>query len=382
MRHLFIPLSVLFLLSCSEGSNTEQYEHGHHHADSKDSTAHHHHAHGGNAGPETTHYEKETHLKNVRQLTYGGDNAEAYWSFDDQSLVFQSNNPKWGYACDQIYVMPLENMTPDTIPPFIVSTGKGRTTCSYFMPGDSTIIYGSTHLGGDACPEEADRSSGRYVWSIYDTYDLFVSDMEGNIIQQLTDFDGYDAEATLSSDGSKIVFTSTRSGDLELWTMNVDGSDLKQITFDLGYDGGAFFSPDGTQLVYRSSRPKTPEEVEKYTSLLAEGLVEPSDMELYVCDVDGTNHRQVTSLGGANWAPFFHPSGEKILFCSNHHSGGYPFNLFMINVDGTGLEQVTFDDSFDSFPMFSYDGKHLVFASNRNNGRTRDTNLFIAEWQD
>ena len=245
-----------------------------------------------------------------------------------------------------------------------------------------TVVYASTHSGGDDCPPEADRSSGKYVWAIYEDYDIYVGNNNGDVVSQLTDLPGYDAEATLSPDGSSIVFTSTRSGDLELYTMNIDGSNVVQITDELGYDGGAFFSPDGSKLVWRASRPKTPEAQKAYKDLLAEGLVEPSDMELFVCDVDGSNKQQVTELGGANWAPFFHPSGEKIIFCSNHHTGGFPFNLFLINVDGTGLEQVTFDSAFDSFPMFSYNGKHIVFGSNRNNGRTRDTNLFIAEWVD
>ena len=105
-------------------------------------------------------------------------------------------------------------------------------------------------------------------------------------------------------------------------------------------------------------------------------------MEIYIANVDGSEMVQVTELGGANWAPFFHPSGEKIVFCSNHHNEGFPFNLFIINIDGSGLEQLTFDKAFDSFPMFSHDGKYLSFSSNRNNGGSRDTNLFIAEWKD
>lgn len=327
-------------------------------------------------------YPQEKHFRNMRQLTFGGDNAEAYWSFGNDKLVFQSNNPAWGVRCDQIYIMQLNGERLDTVPPKMVSTGLGRTTCAYFMPGDSTVVYASTHLGGAECPVEPERKPGRYVWPIYAEYDIFETDLEGNIVRQLTNEPGYDAEATVSPKGDKIVFTSTRSGDLELYTMNIDGSDVKQITNTLGYDGGAFFSPDGTKLVWRASRPKTDEEVKKYTELLAEGLVEPSDMELFVANVDGTDMRQVTSLGGANWAPFFHPSGEKILFSSNHATGMFPFNMFMINLDGTGLEQVTFDSAFDSFPMFSFDGKYLVFSSNRNNGRTRNTNMFIAEWVD
>lgn len=325
-------------------------------------------------------YSEETHLKNIRQLTFGGDNAEAYWSFDNEMLVFQANNPAWGVECDQIFLLDPDQEARDK--PQMLSTGKGRTTCSYFMPGDTTVLYASTHLGDENCPEEPPRSiNGKYVWPVYNTYDVFEADLEGNIIRQLTAHEGYDAEATVSPKGDKIVFTSTRSGDLELWTMDIDGSNLQQVTDELGYDGGAFFGPKGEKLIFRSSRPKTDEEIKNYKDLLAQGLVQPTNMELYVCNVDGSDLRKITDLGNANWAPYFHPSGEKVLFSSNHASErGFPFNLFMVNLDGSGLEQITYDEAFDSFPMFSYDGKYLVFSSNRNNGGTRATNLFIADW--
>ncbi|MCB0705175.1 MAG: PD40 domain-containing protein [Saprospiraceae bacterium] len=326
-------------------------------------------------------YPEESNFTNLRQLTFRGDNAEAYFSFNDKYLVFQANNADWGTSCDQIFYMPTTG-TKDAQPP-LLSTGKGRTTCSYFMPGDSTILYASTHMGADTCPEAPRSLNGKYVWGIFPDFDIFVSDMKGNILKQLTDEPGYDAEATISPDGTKIVFTSTRSGDLELWTMDIDGGNVKQVTSGLGYDGGAFFSPDGSKLVFRASRPKTAEEVSTYKELLAQGLVQPTAMEIYVCDVDGSNLKQITDLGGANWAPYFHPSGNKIVFSTNHHTeSGRQFNIFSINLDGSDLKQITFDPVFDAFPMFSYDGKKLVFSSNRNNGGTRDTNVFLADWQD
>jgi len=327
-------------------------------------------------------YPDEVHFKSIRQVTFGGDNAEAYWSFDDKQIIFQSNYSKWNVGCDQMFLMDAEQ-TFDSIPPPMISTGKGRTTCAYFLPDNKHFVYGSTHLGGDECPDAPLRKSGKYVWPIYESYDIFMADLEGNIVKQLTDEKGYDAEATVSPKGDKIVFTSMRSGDLELYTMNIDGSEVKQVTDELGYDGGAFFSPDGTQLIFRSSRPKTDEEIKAYKDLLAQGLVEPTEMELYICNADGSELRQLTNLGNANWSPFFHPSGKKILFSSNFEAErGFPFNLYLIDLDGKNLERVTHGETFDAFPVFSSDGKKLAFSSNRNNGGGRDTNLFIAEWQD
>ncbi len=370
----FLILGLIFFTACDKTESNDQ--------DTSEAGAGETDVDSYDPAMDTLKYPEEKHFRNVRQLTFGGNNAEAYFSFDNKNLVFQSDYKEWGVECDQIFTMPITGHGDQ--PPKMLSTGKGRTTCSYFMEGNQQIVYASTHLGGEACPEEPERKpGGLYVWPIYEDYDIFVSDMEGNIVKQLTDEPGYDAEATLSPDGKKIVFTSTRSGDLELWTMNVDGTELNQVTDGLGYDGGAFFSPDGTKLVWRSSRPETEEDQKLYKDLLAKGQVQPTNMELYVANVDGSDQRKVTSLGRANWAPFFHPSGEKIIFASNHNGEtGRSFNLFMINVDGTGLEQISHDKVFDAFPMFSYDGKYLVFSSNRFNGGNRDTNVFLAEWVD
>ena len=320
------------------------------------------------AGLDTLIYNGEKHFKSIRQITYGGDNAEAYWSFDDKQMIFQSNNKEWGLECDQMFLMDIKDDFEDKKPP-MVSTGMGRTTCAYFLPDNTHFVYGSTHLVDPACPEVPLRKNGKYVWPVYDSFDIFVADLEGNITAQLTNEPGYDAEATVSPKGDKIVFTSTRSGDLELYTMNLDGS--------------AFFSPDGTKLIFRASRPKTEEAIKEYKDLLAQGLVEPTDMELFICNADGSDLKQLTFLGNANWSPFFHPSGEKILFSSNFEAEkGFPFNLYLIDLDGKNLERVTHGQTFDAFPVFSNDGKHLAFSSNRNNGGSRDTNLFIDEWQD
>ncbi len=329
------------------------------------------------------HYPEETHLKNIKQLTFGGDNAEAYWSFDDKHLVTQITNKAWGIPCDQIFLLDANTIYKNKRPKMI-STGKGRTTCSYFLPGDTTFIYASTHLANENCPPKPKkRKDGKYVWPIYESFDIFLADIDGNILKQLTNTPGYDAEATVSPKGDKIVFTSIRTGDLELFTMDIDGKNVKQITSGLGYDGGAFFSPNGEKIIFRASRPKTEEEIKNYKQLLGEGLVQPVAMELFICNANGSDLKQITHLGGANWGPFFYPSGEKVLFSSNYASKkGFPFNLYLINIDGTGLEQITYDGVFDAFPVFSNDGKKLIFSSNRNNGGNHDTNLFLADWKE
>ena len=327
------------------------------------------------------HYPEEKHITNVRQLTFGGDNAEAYFSYDDKSLVLQRTHPSEGIECDQIFYGKIPTSAEEKFEMNLVSTGTGRTTCAFFMPGDEEIIFASTHKADKACPPVPDmRATGKYLWAIYNSYEIYISDKEGNVKKQLTDNEFYDAEATLSPQGDKVVFTSTRDGDIELYTMDIDGSNVKRITHDPGYDGGAFFSPDGTKLIFRASRFDNEADLKEYQDYLAQDLVAPTNMELYVCNVDGSDLKKITDLGKANWAPYFHPSGEKVIFCTNHASGGRTFNLYMINVDGTGLEQITYDSQFDSFPMFSRDGSKLVFASNRNNGGTRETNLFIADW--
>ena len=368
IRAIFLVFAALIIVSCKENKKGK--------TDAKS---------GATVVTDVLHYPQEKHLKNIKQLTFGGDNAEAYWSFDGKKIVFQANNKKWGLACDQIFTMNITDDLSDGSKPQMISTGNGRTTCSYFLPGDKTIVYSSTHLGGEACPPAPKKEDhgGKYIWPVYKTFDIFVADTKGNQLKQLTFEKGYDAEPTVSPKGDKIVFTSTRNGDLDLYTMNIDGSDVKQVTNELGYDGGAFFSPDGTKLIFRSSRPKTAEEIKEYKDLLAQDLVMPTNMELYICNVDGSDLKKITDLGTANWAPFFHPNGEKVIFSTNHHKEKHDgFNLFMINVDGTGLEQITYDGVFDAFPMFSPDGSKLIFSSNRNNGGGHDTNLFIAEWQD
>jgi len=319
--------------------------------------------------------EGEKHLTNIRMLTDGGENAEAYLSFDEKKLIFQSTHGD--LKCDQIFTMNIDGSDKK-----MVSTGKGRTTCSYFLPGDEKIIYASTHLAGDDCPPPPDRSKG-YAWKLYESFDIFSANADGTNLKRLTNTNGYDAEATVSPKGDKIVFTSTRDGDPEIYTMNLDGSDQTRLTHQKGYDGGAFFSLDGSKIVFRASRPKTAEELADYEDLAENAMFRPTTLEIYVMNADGSGIQHITNFGKASFAPFFHPDGKRIIFSSNINSKtGRDFDLYLINTDGTGLEQITFNETFDGFPMFTRDGKHIVFCSNRFDKSEGDTNVFIADWID
>jgi len=315
----------------------------------------------------------EKRLKNIKMLTEAGENAEAYLSFDEKKLIFQTTFGS--LQCDQIFTMNIDGSEQK-----MVSTGFGRTTCSYFLPGDSAIIYASTHLADKNCPSPPDRSKG-YVWKLYETFDIFMAKPDGSNLRQITNAYGYDAEATVSPKGDKIVFTSTRDGDPEIYLMDIDGSNQIRLTFEKGYDGGPFFSLDGSKIVFRASRPKTEEELKDYNDLVENGLVRPTALEIYTMNSDGSNIKQVTNFGRASFAPFFHPDGKRIIFASNINSKtGRDFDLYIINTDGTGLEQITFNETFDGFPMFTRDGKKLIFASNRFNKKEGDTNIFTADW--
>lgn len=331
---------------------------------------------------DTIHYPEEKHLANVQQLTFGGDNAEAYFSFDGKWIIFQRTSVKSGVPCDQMFIGKL----PKPGKKFeykMVSTGKGRSTCGAFTKDGKHVIYASTHLGADTCPPVPDRKKygNRYIWPLYSTYDIFMADLNGKIVKQLTHSKGYDAEATLSPDGKKMIYTSDKDGDLELYVMDLETGKEVRVTHELGYDGGAWFSPDGTKIIWRASRPKTEAAIKEYKELLAAEMVAPTNMEVFVANADGSNARQITNFGQANWAPSFFPDSKRIIFASNQeYKRGFPFNLYAIDEDGKNFEKITHEKIFDAFPMFSPDGKKVIFCSNRNNGGTRDTNIFIADW--
>ena len=333
----------------------------------------------------------ERHLTNIRQLTFGRQNAEAYFSFDGTKLIFQSTN-NWmkdsfaatlkpadqGLGCYQMYVMDLESEVVR-----LVSTGAGATTCGYFFPGDRRVLYSSTFAAGPNCPPKPKRN-GPYRWAL-DDYDIYAVRIDGQQMQRLTTTPGYDAEATVSPDGKTIVWTSVRDGDLDIYAMNLDGTKPRRLTEEIGYDGGPFFSPDSSRIVYRASHPTDPAEIARYKELLGQRLVEPGRLEIFVMNADGSGKRQVTRNGASNFSPFFHPDGKRIIFSSNvetrEEEGGRPsFHLYLIGDDGTGLERLTFEGRFNSFPMFSPDGKRLVWVSDRHAKEPGEFNVFLADW--
>jgi TolB protein len=322
---------------------------------------------------------REKHLANIRQLTFGGDNAEAYWSFDGKKIVFQSRPDQ--NTADQIYTMNADGSDKK-----LVSTGKGRCTCSYFLKNGKEIIFSSTHAYSPEIPPVPDRSQG-YVWPIYPYYGIYRANADGSNLRSLFPKDvgpgkeiAYNAESTISPDGKRIIFTSTKDGDLDLYSMKINGTDVQRLTNTLGYDGGAYYSPDSKLIVWRANHPQTEEEKADYTRLLRLNLVKPTHMELWVANSDGSNARQVTNNGKANFAPFFTPDGKHIIFASNMDDPkGRQFELYLIGIDGKGLERVTYGEQFDAFPMFSPNGKKLVWASNRH-GKEHETNVFVADW--
>ena len=316
---------------------------------------------------------REKHLRNVRQLTFGGQNAEAYFSHDGKRLIFMSTRKP--YECDQILTMNIDGSDQR-----LVSTGTGRTTCGYFYADGKHILYSSTHEANAVCPPRPDYSKG-YVWGVYSSYQMYFANDDGTNLKPLTKGPGYNAEATIAADGKKIVFTSSRDGDLDIYTMNTDGTGVRRLTKTLGYDGGPFFSPDGKWIAYRAHHPNTEPEVATYRALLAQDLVAPNEMDLYVMRADGSHQQQITNLGGASFAPSFYPDSKRIIFSSNYeHPKSSEFELYSVDRDGKSLERITFAGGFSAFPQFSPASKKLVFISNRNAKAPHEINVFVADW--
>lgn len=317
---------------------------------------------------------KESHLSNIKQLTFGGENAEAYFSYKADLLIYQSTHPP--YDCDQIFMMNSDGSNKH-----LISDGKGRTTCSFIAPDYKRVIYSSTFATDTLCPPKPDYSQG-YVWALYPGFEIYSANLDGSDPVDITNSARYDAEAVYSPDGSRIVFTSLRTGDLEIFSMNPDGSDVKQLTHELGYDGGPFYSFDGKKIVYRAYHPQTAVDSADYVALLDQNLIRPTKLELFIMDADGSNKKQITHLDCATFAPYLNPDGKRVIFCSNYGSSVRDFSLWMINVDGTGLERITYNPTFDGFPMWSHDGRKFVFCSNRSDKVQGETNVFIADWHD
>jgi TolB protein len=331
------------------------------------------HSSTGQQGSAVSPQPGETHFANIRQVTFGGENAEAYFSRDGEWLTFQSTRD--GRTCDQQYVMRVDGSSLER-----VSNGLGKTTCGWFFPGGERLLFASSHAHDSTCPPRPDPSQG-YVWGL-DRFDIYTANRDGTELRRLTNYDVYTAEGVLSPDGRRIVFTSLKDGDLDIYTMNADGSDVRRLTTAPGYDGGPWWSPDGTKIVYRAWHPPDSAGLADFQRLLSQRMVRPSRMELWVMNADGSDQRQITKLGGANFGPSWTPDGKRIIFSSNYRNPrSRNFELYLVNLDGTGLEQITNHEEFDGFPMFSPDGRRIVWASNRGNSGTGETNLFIAEWK-
>ncbi len=318
---------------------------------------------------------KEKHLRNIRQLTFGGQNAEAYWSYDGSQIIYQTRQKDW--PDEQIVIMNADGSSKK-----MVSTGKGRCTCSYFTPDGQWIYFSSTHEKAPGAQPPLDMSKG-YVWMVNPSFSLYRSKPDGSQLTKLIDKNSYIAETTVDPNGKYITFTGDWEGDLEIYRANLDGTGIKRLTNAFGYDGGPFVSWDGKKIVYRRANPKTDSERKDYADLLKQHLVRPSKLEIMIMDADGRNSHQVTRMECASFAPFLHPDGKRIIFSSNYgDKRGREFELWMINVDGTGLERVTYTSEFDGFPMFSRDGKKVVWASNRHGSVPGETNIFVADWVD
>lgn len=319
---------------------------------------------------------QEKHLKNIRQLTFGGQNAEAYFSVDGKKIIFQSLQP--GYPDEQIFTMNIDGTGRR-----LISTGKGRCTCSYFSPDGKWIYYSSTHATQPEGQPPVDMSQG-YVWMVNPNFRLYRVRTDGTGLQEVLAKSGYIAETTIAPNGKYMTWTGNFEGDIDIYRSDLNGKNIRKLTDTVGYDGGPFVSWDSHAIVYRrSARLDTPESLKQYRDLLKQNLVRPSQMDLWIMDANGRYNRQVTKLKGASFAPFLHPDNKRIIFSSNHHDPkGREFDIFIVNKDGSGLEQITHSGDFDGFPMFSRDGKKLIFASNRHGSEPGETNVFIADWVD
>lgn len=334
----------------------------------------------------------EKHLTNIRQLTFGGENAEAYLNIQCNKLVWQAKEP--GYPDDQIFEMNLDGSGKR-----LISTGLGRCTCSYFTPNGKWIYFSSTHAKQPQGQAPLDFSKG-YVWMVNPNFVMYkrlasapASDpktMKGtpgdppnvDFKPVIDKPNAYVAETTIAPNAKWMTWTSDFQGDLEVYKSDLNGNHIKRLTNKVGYDGGPFVSWDSKWIVYRRDTLSTPTETKDYKDLLKQSLIRPTKLEIWIMDANGNHKRQITHLNCASFAPFLAPDDKHIIFSSNYGDPkGREFDLFMINVDGTGLERITKTPGFDGFPMFTRDGKKLVWCSNRNGKEPFETDVFVADWK-
>jgi Tol biopolymer transport system component len=320
-------------------------------------------------------------LSGVRQLIFEGRRSgEGYFAPDGKKLIFQSEREE-GNPFYQMYVLDLESGETSRVSP-----GIGKTTCGFFQPGNSRVLFASTHHDpGAEEKQKAElefRASGkerRYSWDYDPAMDVFSADENGKDLQRLTTAEGYDAEAAYSPDGKQIVFSSLRSAYEqplspedrarmekdpawfgEIYIMDADGSNQRRLTNTRGYDGGPFFSPDGERIIWRRFDEK--------------GM----HADVFTMKTDGSDVRRLTAFGSMSWAPYLHPTGQYAVFTSNK-LGFENFELFIVDAAGEHEPvRVTYTDGFDGLPVFSPDGKRLSWTSNRTSDRK--SQIFLGEW--
>ena len=282
-------------------------------------------------------FAQESNLKNLRQLTFGGDNAEAYFSPDGKNLTLQITNPQFGIECDQIYLLDLqkENHSPEDLK--LISTGYGRTTCSFFMPDGKHILYASTHEGGHACPAPPKSTDGKYLWAIYPEFDIYVADLNGNVVKQLTNSPGYDAEAVVSPDGKKIIMSFAQEGNSDIYTMDIKTRVVEKLTDHPSIDTSPSYSPDGSYITFNSDRS--------------------GFQQIYTMKSDGTNVKRISFGEGLYGTPVWSPRGDLIAFTKLYRN---KFYIGVMRSDGSG-ERLLTENYYQEAPSWAPNGRVLVF---------------------
>jgi Tol biopolymer transport system component len=317
-------------------------------------------------------YYGEDHLTKVTQLTFTGENTQASFSPDNKNIIFQSTRNR--LRCDAIFRMHSDGSDISQI-----SSGKGIASSAVISPDNNSIIYSSTQKVDYQCPSKPEYSKA-YSWLLYSSYDLFKDELTGGSDERIIKSSSYDGGAVYSPKGDKIIFSSGRTGDLELYIANSDGNNVKQLTNIDGYDGDAVFSRDGKYIVWRASRPKG-NDLHDYRYQLSQGIIKEGKFEIFMMKLAGGKPIQLTNNGATNFSPSFDPNSNNIIFSSNmSQKDGRNYDIYTLNLKTRKLERITYYSGFDGYPVFSSDGKKLLFTSSRNFRYKAEKNIFIVNW--